>query len=182
VQHFIQGQTMPGAGILDLVEWRQAVLGGHPMKGITPLEVADTLSKHSSEALAMVGELRKNQGSNKELRLTLGDMEAMAHLGAYYAAKIRGAADLALFDKTGKAEQRESAIRHLQAALEHWKRYASSYVLQYEQPKLYNRVGWVDIPGLTSKVEQDIAIARLWAPGTVPDAASVRYDDQPFRK
>jgi hypothetical protein len=31
-------------------------------------------------------------------------------------------------------------------------------------------------------VEQDIAIARLWTPGTVPDAARVRYDDRPFRK
>jgi hypothetical protein len=35
------------------------------------------------------------------------------------AAKIRGAAELALFDKTGKTEQRESAIRNLQVALEH---------------------------------------------------------------
>jgi hypothetical protein len=129
----------------------------------------------------MVSELRRSQGANKDLRLTLGDMEAMAHLGDYYAAKIRGAADLALFDKTGKAEQRESAVRYLQIALDHWKRYASSYALQYEQPKLYNRVGWVDIPGLAAKVEQDIAIARLWVPGTVPDAAKVRYDDKPFR-
>ena len=54
--------------------------------------------------------------------------------------------------------------------------------MQYEQPKLYNRVGWIDIPALTAKVEQDISIARLWVPGTVPDNAKVRYDDRPFRK
>jgi hypothetical protein len=181
VQHFMEGQTMPGSGVLDLVEWRQRKLSGQAMDGTTPLEVADALAQHATEALRMVSELRRSQGANKDLRLTLGDMEAMAHLGDYYAAKIRGAADLALFDKTGKAEQRESAVRYLQIALDHWKRYASSYALQYEQPKLYNRVGWVDIPGLAAKVEQDIAIARLWVPGTVPDAAKVRYDDKPFR-
>ena len=106
----------------------------------------------------------------------------MAHLGNYYAAKIRGAADLALFDKTSKPAQRDSAIASLQQALEHWKRYATAYTIQYQQPKLYNRVGWVDIPALTSKVEQDIAIARLWAPGTLSDAAKRRNADTPFRQ
>ena len=182
VQHFIEGQTMPGSGVLDIVEWRHHKLAGQAMNGTSPLEVADLLAKHSTEALRMISELRRSQGQNKELRLTLDDMESMAHLGDYYAAKIRGAAELALFDKTGKVEQRESAIRNLQVALEHWKRYALSYALQYEQPKLYNRVGWVDIPVLTAKVEQDIAIARLWVPGTVPDAPKTRYDDKPFRK
>ena len=53
---------------------------------------------------------------------------------------------------------------------------------QYEQPKLYNRVGWVDIPGLIAKVEQDITIARLWTPGTLSDAARKRSADNPFRQ
>jgi hypothetical protein len=47
---------------------------------------------------------------------------------------------------------------------------------------LYNRVGVVDIPALTAKVEQDISIAQLWAPGTVPDTARERKADVPFRK
>ena len=128
--------------------------------------------------VAVLGKLQPEPGTQ---RLTLGDMEAMAHLGNYYAEKIRGAADLALFDKSGKPEMRESSIRHLQAALDHWKRYATSYTIQYEQPKLYNRVGWVDIPGLTKNVEQDIAIARLWAPGTEPDTLNKqRRADTPF--
>ena len=149
---------------------------------MTPPQVADGLAESGDKTLKMVAELRTRQGANKELRLTLGDMEAMADLGNYYAEKIRGADDLALFDKTGKAEQRESAIRHLQAALDFWKRYATAYTIQYQQPKLYNRVGWVDIPGLTAKVEQDITIARLWAPGTVPDNLNRRKGDTPFRK
>lgn len=182
VKDFVAGQTMPGAGVLNLTEWRQAVLAGTTVKGITPLEIADSLSKYSTAALRSLPALRQKQGSNAELRSTLIDMESMAHLGAYYAAKIQGAADLALFDKTGKPEQRDSAIRHLRTALEQWKRYAYSYTQQYQQPKLYNRVGWVDIPGLTTKVEQDIAIAQLWAPGTVPDSKGPSGVDTPFRK
>jgi len=124
----------------------------------------------------------RDRGGDKELRLTLGDLLAMAHLGNYYAEKIRGAADLALFDKTRDTVQRESAIRHLQIALDHWKRYAAAYTLQYEQPRLYNRVGWIDLHALSEKVERDIAIARLWTPGTVPDQPSARQADRPFRK
>jgi len=85
----------------------------------------------------------------------------MAHLGNYYAEKILGATDLALFDRTGKAEQRESAVSHLRAALAHWKRYATVAPGQYK-PQLLTRVGYVDLNALTSKVEQDIDIADRW--------------------
>ncbi len=182
VKHFVEGETMPGSGVLNIIDWRRKQLGGQPMDGVTPLQIADALAGQGSKTLRMVAELRTQHSQSKELRLTLGDLEAMAHLGNYYAEKIRGATDLALFDKSGKADERESAIRHLQAALEHWKRYATAYTIQYRQPKLYNRVGWVDIPGLTGKVEQDISIARLWAPGTEPDTPRQRRADTPFRK
>ncbi len=182
VQNFIEGSTMPGSGVVDIVDWRHKKIAGQPIDGVTPLDIADALAKSSGAALRGVAELRARGAIGKELRLTLGDMEAMAHLGNYYAAKIRGAAELAMFDKTGLAEQRETAMRHLQTALDHWKRYATAYTIQYVQPQLYNRVGWVDVRALTSKVEQDIAIARLWTPGTVPDVPRARQADTPFRK
>jgi len=182
VQHFMEGQTMPSSGVLDIVEWRQRLLAGQPMNGVTPLEVADALAKSAAATLRSVEELRRTPGMSKELRLTLGDLEAMAHLANYYAAKIRGATELALFDRTSKPEHRENSIRYLFAALDHWKRYAGAYTAQYKPAQLYNRVGYVDIPGLTSKVEEDISIARLWTPGTIPDAARTRQADTPFRK
>jgi len=169
VEHFMNGQTMPGSGLTNIREWSRRIAGGQPAGGPGPLETANALAAHAEESLKLVAELRPAQGSNKELRLTLGDLTAMAHLGHYYAEKVRGASDLALFDRTGLAERRESAIGHLELALEHWKRYASAYTLQYEQPRLYNRVGWVDIPGLTANVEKDIATARQWRVHTLKD-------------
>jgi hypothetical protein len=103
-------------------------------------------------ALKLVAELRP--AKDKELRLTLGDLEAMSHLGNYYAAKILGATELAF-------ERKDSAVRRLEEALAHWKRYAAAATAQY-RPQLLNRVGFVDLNALTAKVEEDIEIARNW--------------------
>jgi hypothetical protein len=46
----------------------------------------------------------------------------MAHLGNYYAAKIRGGCELALFDKTGEARQQAAAVWQLETALSRWKK------------------------------------------------------------
>jgi len=95
----------------------------------------------------------------KELRFTLGDLTAMAHLGSYYAEKILGATDLAMFEKTGKSELQTSAIAHLEAALAHWKKYAAVATAQYK-PQLLTRIGYVDLNALTESVQRDIIIAR----------------------
>jgi hypothetical protein len=182
VKDFIESRTMPGSGLLSILEWRTKKLAGQRASAEGPLETAGALAAYAAEVLALAPRLRRAQGGSKEARETAGDLVAMAHLGNYYANKIRGAAELALFDRTAAAANREAAVKHLQAALDHWKRYAAAYTLQYEQPRLYNRVGWVDLHALTTKVEQDIAMARLWAPGTVPGRGGARQADTPFRK
>jgi hypothetical protein len=181
VRHFIEGITMPGGGDLDVLTWRDRLLSKQPMNGKTPLEVAAALKSYADGTLPQLPALRKSQGSNKDLRLTLGDIEAMAHLSNYYAEKILGAADLALFDNSGQSDQQASAIRHLTAASEHWKRYAAVYSKQYK-PQLLNRVGFIDIPALQTKVDADIEIARRWQPGTIKDkSGKPRGADNPFR-
>jgi hypothetical protein len=161
VQNFIDGDTMPGTGILNIRTYRDRRLAGQPIEGISPLEVAAELEKDAAEALHLLPTISAAQGGapDKELRLTAGDLEAMAHLGNYYAAKIRGAVDLALFQRTGKIDEKESAIRSLQTALSDWKLYAGVATRQYN-PQLLNRVGYVDLNALTAKVEHDIEIAR----------------------
>ena len=65
-------------------------------------------------------------------------------------------------------------MQHLEAALNHWKNYATTYTRQYIQPVLYNRAGLVDIPKQTQDVAADVQMARDWKPGTIDEAALKR--------
>ena len=174
VRHFIEGGTMPGSGVLNIIEWRTSLLANQKPDGVTPLEIAATLEANATRALDALPQLQRGSvapvGNAKEYAATLGDIEAMSHLGLYYAAKIRGACDLALFDKTGDVQQQATAVQHLEAALSHWKNYSTAYTRQYVQPVLYNRAGWVDIPKLTEKAAADVRMARAWKSGTIDEA------------
>jgi hypothetical protein len=175
VRHFAEGRTMPGEANIDVREWRLRLETNAGFEGVvTPPQVADRLRRHAADALSGAARLRPLQGANKELRRTLGDIESFAHLGNHYAAKIDAACGLALYDAGGDVARQQEALRHLEAALAHWKRYAESYTRQYRQPLLYNRVGWVDIPGLTDKVAADIQLAATWKTNSVPPPAQRR--------
>jgi len=170
VRHFVEGECMPGEKNLNIREWREGVLKQTSLAGVTPPQVAENLRQHARQALRGAAAIRNHPSAirdSKELRLTVGDFESFAHLGNYYAAKIDGACALALFDATSKSEHQQEAVRHLETALEHWRLYAASYTRQYQQPLLYNRVGWVDLPKLTGKVAADLDLAKNWKPGTV---------------
>ena len=187
VRDFVEGGTMPGAGVLNIIEWRTSLLANQKPAGVTPLEIAATLDAHATRALRALPELQQATvtpaGKAKEYAATLGDIEAMSYLGLYYAAKIRGACDLALFDRTGDAKQQASAVQHLEAALSHWKDYSTAYTRQYVQPVLYNRAGVVDIPKLTDNVADDVKMARDWRPGTIDEASINRSGTEAgFRK
>jgi hypothetical protein len=147
VKHFVEGASMPGGGAMNIAAYRAGARDGQ-----TPPQVAAALQSDAAAALKLVAELRP--AKDKELRLTLGDLEAMSHLGNYYAAKILGATELA-FDR------KPSAVRHLEEALTHWRRYAAAATAQYK-PQLLNRVGYFDLNALTARVEEDIEIARNW--------------------
>jgi hypothetical protein len=182
VRHFVEGDAMPDAGVLNIRQWRARYLAGEPMPGQTPPQVADALEQFAQDSLKLVGELRSQAAaSDRELHLTLGDYEAMSHLGNYYAEKIRAACDLALFDRAGDESQRASAVKHLESALNHWKRYAAVATQQYH-PALYNRIGFVDLNALTARVAADVDIAKNWKSGTVTNDGAARRTERPFRK
>jgi hypothetical protein len=170
VRHFIQGMTMPGSGVHNILEWRRRKSASTALPGAGPIEIATALQCSSETALCRASELKEaiRDGAAGELRATLCDIEAMAHLAAYYALKIRGAAALALYDRSGAPEEQAAAIAHLEGAVGAWQRYADAYAAQYTAPHLYNRVGVVDIPALVGKAREDVTIAREWKPGTVP--------------
>ena len=171
VAEFMNGVTMPGTQILNIRQWRYRLTNGIAMEAMTPLDVADALAGFASSTLTLVRELRAvpTNLSSRELRQTIGDNEAMAHLGFYYAEKIRGACDLALFDASAAEDDRQSAIAHLELAVSAWKRYAAVRDAQY-LPGFYSRIGWTDITALTQVVAEDVEIARGWP------ARSLKFD------
>jgi hypothetical protein len=157
VRDFVKGESMPGAGVMNIATYVKLLAAKQPMNLVTPLQVAEQLHADAGAALRLVDELRTAPNSpvkSKELRFTLGDYQAMAHLGDYYAEKILGATDLALGHK-------EPAVHHLEAALEHWKKYAAAATAQYK-PQLLTRVGFVDLNAITASVAKDVEIARTW--------------------
>jgi hypothetical protein len=168
VKDFIMQGTMPGTDNINIKIWRGLKLSGNEIIGNTPLDVAASLQNYAKTTLNLVDELRKIPSENKELRLTLGDYEAFAHLGNYYAEKILGASNLALYDTTNIVAQQTEAIVHLEKALEHWEKYSAIYTKQNVQPVQYGRAGLVDIPGkLTDEVAKDIEMAKTWKTGTI---------------
>jgi len=160
VKDFIGGAVMPGSGIVNIRAYVDALSQNKSVDGISPLQVAAALRDDATQTLKIVNEMPEKV-TDKELRLTLGDLNAMAHLGNYYADKIMGAIDLALYNATGDSGQQQSSMKHLEAALQEWKQYAAIATAQYK-PQLLTRIGYVDLNALTAKVEHDIEIARNW--------------------
>jgi hypothetical protein len=146
-----------------LMSVKAYVDGEAPGGRLTPLEVADMLARHADEGLQRVERLAPGTnpgtkpGTNKELRLTLGDIRAMAWLGRYYAEKIRGAVDLYRYEKGGNSRDHQNARVHLQTASSHWRQYAALWSAQYVGQVL-TRMGPtpVDIRAIQTFVDRDI--------------------------
>jgi hypothetical protein len=84
----------------------------------------------------------------------------MAWLGKYYAAKIRGATELAWFRATGDKTHRVRSVRHLEIAAKFATSYSSSAGAYYAPSFWTNRVGIVDFTEMAAGARQDVDIAR----------------------
>lgn len=167
VADYIEREPMPGSGIRNIYLWAKNQQEGKPDSLQSPMAVADSLGWYAAQALSGLKLLPpRKTGSFAEIDQTLGDIEAFGHIGNYYAAKMKAACSLAFFDRYANEKDREKAIEYLQEAREHWIKYAGVYSSLYK-PALYNRVGFVDIPALITKVEADITLVKSWKPGTV---------------
>ncbi len=181
VADYIEREPMPGSRIRNIYLWAKYQHEGKHDSLQSPIAVADTLSMLSNTALEGLKKLpARKAGSFSELDQTLGDIEAFAHIGNYYAAKMKAACSLATFDQFSNEADRNKALSYLQQARNHWAHYAKVYSSLYK-PVLYNRVGFVNIPQLLTKVEADIALAKQWKPGTIK--YQPKYTTEaPFRK
>jgi len=160
VDQFFQHPPLRGSGILSVQEYASSVIKEEAFDGITPMEVSDNLDKLAEKALNGVKTLRENPATNKELAATFRDIESMAYLGRYYADKIRGAADLAVYraDKN-RQEHRRRAVRHLTDAVEEWEAYARIATSQYK-PQLFSRSHYMDWWRILDEVKKEVELAR----------------------
>ncbi len=162
VETFIGQKVHPGTDNIPIPKYVEAVTEGNDLAGTTPPAVADRIDARADAALAALKTLDGNAAvrRNAELEATLADIRAMALLGKYYAAKIRGATELALYRATKRAPHRQAAIDHLTAASGYWHDYTARTAARYRNPVWTNRVGIVDFRELDAEVRADIEIAR----------------------
>ena len=146
----------PDPQVLSVTEWARAFLAGRTLEGVTPLQVADNLDGWAGKAKSALQELSRQIGDDVELQETLNDIESMAHLGRYYARKIRGAAELAIFreDRT-QTHSHRAAVDHLKNAVDEWKSYAAILTPQYKT-QLLARTQYLDWNRLLSDVEKEV--------------------------
>lgn len=165
VDDFITVRPMPASGMISIPEYVDGLVARQPVPGTTPVQVAAELESDAQAALDLLGAIRKQVSRpGKELRQTLGDIEAMAHLGRYYAAKIRGAVELHSFRRTKDPKRKEAAIAGLREAVKHWQRYAAVAAAQY-RPQLLARTRQLDWLKALEDVKKDVEIAEGAAAG-----------------
>ncbi len=174
VNRFITLGTHPGTDNIAIPRYVEAVVTNRELDGTTPIEVANEIDKRANAALEQVKELEQPASTREgasaattELSDTLRDIRAMALLGKYYASKIRGATQLALYRRIGKVTYREQAIEQLSDAQEFWRAYTTLATSMYKNPIWTNRVGHVDWKELSAEVAKDVAIAREARASTV---------------
>jgi len=158
VNRFITLPPHPSRGFVSIPDYVKAVTANRRPEGVAPPEVARRLHAHADKALELLESLEA--GGDDDLRRTLADIRAMACLGKYYAHKIGGATELALFRATRDSARREAAVRELQCAADCWKQYMETALQQYRNPLWTNRVGYVDWKATYREVLKDIEIAR----------------------
>jgi len=165
VETFITQKVHPGTKNLTIPQYVASLVDGTKVPGvITPPQVADLIDARADAALAALPTFQRIPPVNPaEFVATFSDIEMMARLGKYYAAKIRGATELALYRATRDQRHQELAVRHLVAAADFWKAYASRVSAAYG-PYWTNRVGQVDWEELEREVLHDVELARAALP------------------
>lgn len=158
VNRFINLLPHPESGFQSIPDFVKMNVEGETTELLTPVEVAVKLHGHADKALSIIESLETT--TNKELEFTLHDIKTMALIGKYYAHKIAGATQLALYRETKDKSYRDKSVDELTLALESWKEYTEMALQQNINPIWTNRVGIVDWKKITEWVEHDIEIAK----------------------
>jgi len=165
VETFITQKVHPGTDNIAIPAYVASLAKGEPLLGTTPLQVADRIDAHATAALLALPAMQKHtRPGDKEFLATVSDVTSMATLGRYYAAKIRGATELALYRTTRDAQHQQAAIEHLRKAAGFWSEYTQRARSMYGPRFWTNRVGHVDWDELDLEALHDLEIARAPLP------------------
>ncbi len=158
VNRFITLENHPNSGTQTIPNFVKMTLLGGTSKLESPFDVAAKLHAHADKAIQLIEPLSPKE--NKELKVTFNDIRTMAYLGKYYAHKIAGSTNLALYRETKDIKYKQEAISELKNALVSWKNYTETALQQNINPLWANRVGYIDWTELTKGVIKDIEIAQ----------------------
>ncbi|NND07636.1 MAG: carbohydrate-binding family 6 protein [Saprospiraceae bacterium] len=159
VNSFINVKPHKNSGFQSIPDYVQMVLADSNTELKTPLEVSQMLHAYADNALKLAGGLSIS-AEGIELKATLHDIKTIAYLGKYYANKIDGATQLALYRATDEGYYQEKAVAHLRTAKEYWIDYAETANAQNVNPIWTNRVGHVDWMKAIDFTTMDVEIAR----------------------
>jgi len=160
VNRFITLPPHPGTDNISIPNYVKAVKAGgaDELEGTTPIEVAAQVLAHAKRANELANGLKV--GDNVELQKTQHDLLTLSYLGFYYARKIEGSTEVALY-RAGLGDQHKArAVELLSTASRMWDNYVAYAKIQYKNPLWTNRVGHCDWEKMKADVKRDIEIAR----------------------
>jgi hypothetical protein len=160
IDNFIKCPTMQGSGLVSIRDFVDRESKNKPVGGVSPLQVADRLAASSAKAIDAIAAIRKKTPDpGKELERTLSDIIAMAHLGRYYASKIRGGVSLQRARVQKDPRFKAEAVKHLREAEGHWEIY-SNLASKLYNPQLLARTRRTDWITIRKDVKKDTETAR----------------------
>jgi hypothetical protein len=122
-------------------------------------EAADESRTNSEEAAANI-----KKGTN-EWQCTQLDLRALAELGGYYSEKAHAALLLMEYLAVGDEHAKSAAVKHLEAARDHWQRLVDTTKSHYVTHEVW-LVGQFNWSMYLPQVEKDIEIAQKMKPWT----------------
>jgi hypothetical protein len=158
VNRFINLPPHARSGFQSIPDYVKMILNDGSSELKSPLVVADLLHGHSDKAMEIISGFGTT--NSNELNVTIHDIKTMALLGKYYAYKIAGSTQLALFRETKDTKYQDAAIVQLTSALQAWENYTDAALQQNVNPLWTNRVGYVDWIKITEWVADDIELAK----------------------
>lgn len=158
IMDFVDGEPMPGSGVMSIREYARAVRENRVPEAVTPPEIVDLLHQSATRAVSACEAVRaalRPEEIDGDLECLLLDLAAWGCLGSYYQEKFSAAIALAQSDT-------RSAVDCLARARTHWLELSAIWSRHY-RPYLMTRTkltfGW---PLYIDHVEKDIEIAKAF--------------------